>query len=409
VTADPGDADGNEAVPDASDPGDSGAAPGAPPTAEVLDLGHFEFECGESIPRLEVAYESYGDPTNPTVLVCHALTGGPTVATPDGGPTDQARGWWDPVVGPGKYVDTDRFHVLCANVPGSCYGSTGPASTNPETGRPYGPAFPPVAVGDWVRAQALLLDELGIDRLHAAVGGSLGGATALEWAARFPERVDRVVPVATAARLDPQLLALSATARRAVTTDPDWNGGRYYGRDPPNEGLAQARRIGHVTYLSKESMAERFGRRPAAERDTAPADPTGRDSPYRAVESYLDYNAERFAERFDANAFLYLSRAMENYDLGGGRGGDAAALDGFSGVARVIAFEGDWHYPPERSRELADAFRRGGTAATHEVIESGYGHDAFLVEPGRVGPLVADALDTSLPARGAPVHAGLFR
>jgi homoserine O-acetyltransferase len=393
------------------------SAPGAPATADVADLGPFEFACGESIPRLELAYEEYGDAADPTVLVCHALTGGPTVATPDGGPTDQARGWWDDVVGPGKYVDTTRYHVLCANVPGSCYGSTGPASENPETGRPYGPDFPPVTVGDWTRAQARLLDELGVDRLHAAVGGSLGGTNAVEWAARYPERVERVVPIATAARLDPQLVALSATARRAVTSDPDWRSGRYYGEDPPRDGLAQARRIGHVTYLSKESMAERFGRRSAGRHDArtpggrpeAPADPTGRASPYRAVESYLDYNAEAFADRFDANAFLYLSRAMEDYDLGRGRGGDAAALAGFDGVARVLAVAGDWHYPPERSRKLADAFRAAGADATHRVLDSEYGHDAFLVEPDRIGPAVADALGSDRPGTEAPVHAGLFR
>jgi homoserine O-acetyltransferase len=396
-------------------PGDGSAVLGAPPTASVVDLGPFEFECGESIPHLELAYEAYGDAADPTVLVCHALTGGPAVAAPDDGATDQARGWWDDVVGPGKYVDTDRFHVLCANVPGSCYGSTGPASENPETGRPYGPDFPPVTVGDWTRAQARLLDELGVDRLHATVGGSLGGMNAAEWAARYPDRVERVVPVATAARLDPQLVALSATARRAITSDENWGEGRYYGDAPPREGLAQARRIGHVTYLSKASMSERFGRRSAGRHlaggnpEAGTRDPTGRASTYRAVESYIDYNADAFADRFDANAFLYLSRAMEDYDLGRGRGGDAAALGGFDGVARVLAVAGDWHFPPERSRKLADAFRAAGASATHRVVDSAYGHDAFLVEPDRIGPPIADALDAELPGTEAPVHAGLFR
>jgi homoserine O-acetyltransferase len=382
--------------------------------SERVDLGSFRFECGESIPSLTVAYESYGDPTDPTVLVCHALTGGPRVATRDPAePTDQAAGWWDAVVGPGTYVDTDRYHVLCANVPGSCYGTTGPASEHPETGRPYGPDFPPVTVGDWTRAQRALLDDLGIDDLHAVVGGSVGGANAVEWARRYPDRVERVAAIATAARLDPQVVALSATARRAITTDPDWRGGRYYGDDPPRDGLAQARRIAHVTYLSKASMAERFGRRSAARpRSDAdlPADPTGRESPYRAVESYLDHNAGGFAERFDANSYLLLSRAMEDYDLARGVEDDAAALAGFDGRALVVSIAGDWHYPPEAGRELADAFGATAGPATHELVESAYGHDAFLTEPEAVGPPLA-ALLAAPPerTRSAPVHAGLFR
>jgi len=394
-----------------------------PGESAVAQLSAFEFECGESIPSLEVAYETYGDPHNPPVLVCHALTGGPEVATRDHDATrvDQAHGWWADVVGPEKFVDTDRYYVVCANVPGSCYGTTGPASTDPETGRPYGPDFPPVTVGDWTRAQRRLLDHLGVDRLHAVVGGSVGGMNVVEWARRYPDRVDRVIPIATAARLDPQMVALSATARRAITGDPNWQNGRYYGDELPREGLAQARRIGHVTYLSKGAMAERFGRGPARrgpgedapEIDRTPpgSDPTGRHSPYREVESYLDYNAARFADRFDANSYLYLSRAMEDYDLARDAESDADALAGFDGELLLLSFTGDWHFPVSRSRSLEEAFRSAGADVTHEVIDSDYGHDAFLVEPYRVGPHIAGCLgDSNLSAEpGAPVHAGLFR
>ncbi|PSQ19118.1 homoserine O-acetyltransferase [Halobacteriales archaeon QS_8_69_26] len=418
----------------------------------TVDLGRFEFECGESIPRLAVAYETYGDyDGSNAVLVCHALTGGPHVASrredgersgggaddgddSTGGdvPDDQASAWWAAVVGPGRYLDTHEQFVVCANVPGSCYGTTGPASTNPETGRPYGPEFPPVTVGDWTRAQAALLDHLGIDRLQAVVGGSVGGMNVLEWIRRYPDRVERAIPVATAPRLDAQMLALNATARRAITGDPAYNGGRYYGDGPdPDHGLAVARRIGHVTYLSKGSMERRFGRRSAG-RDsdevgpgeagpagpggdpTGPGgDPTARAFDYRDVESYLDHNAGTFVDRFDANSYVYLSRAMDEYDLARDHDSDADALDGFDGDVLLVSFTGDWHFPVERSERLAAAFRRAGVETTHHVVDSDYGHDAFLVEPDEVGPAIRSFLEEGRHPEGtggqAPVHAGLFR
>jgi homoserine O-acetyltransferase len=397
----------------------------------TIDLGSFTFDCGESIPRLEVAYETYGEYNGDNaVLVCHALTGGPRVASrtddPDDGP-DDAHAWWDDVVGPGGYVDTDRYFVVCANVPGSCYGTTGPASVNPETGDPYGPDFPPVSVGDWVEAQRRLLDSLGVGDLHAVLGGSVGGMNAVEWAKRYPDRADRVVAVATAARVDAQILGLNATARRAITTDPAWNDGRYYGDGPdPNAGLAQARRIAHVTYRSKASMDDRFGRTVADRPDprkakngretdrnhpaSTPTDPTARASPYRDVASYLDYNARTFVDRFDANAYLYCSRAMDDYDLAEGHESDAAALAGFDGEATVVSFTGDWHFTVDAARELADALQAAGAEVTHRVVDSTYGHDAFLAEPDRVGPAVARGLrEAETEAAGrAPVHASLF-
>jgi homoserine O-acetyltransferase len=388
---------------------------------DTVSLGRFEFECGESIPDLEVAYEAYGEFTGDNaVLVCHALTGSAHVAgyNRDADTAGQARAWWDDIVGPGKAIDTTDYYVVCANVPGSCYGTTGPPSTNPETGEPYGTDFPAVTVGDWTKAQRRLLDELGIPHLHAVTGGSVGGMNVLEWGKRHPDHVERLLPIAAAARLDPQCLALDAIARRAITTDDAWQGGDYYGDEPPREGLAIARQIGHVMYLSKESMERKFGRR-AAGRDAArsfPTDPAAGFFPYRDVESYLDYNAETFAERFDANSYLYLTRAMDNYDLAQGFESDADALAAFDGELLVMSFTADWHFTVAQAAALADAVR-GHTDVAHHVVDSDHGHDAFLVEPENVGPPVADFLadgtdgaavtDTrDIPTDTAPAPAG---
>jgi homoserine O-acetyltransferase len=363
---------------------------------EVRPVGEFQFACGESIPDLRLAYEAYGDPADPTVLVCHALTGSQNVA-PLGesgeGQAGQARAWWGDVVGPGKAVNTAEYHVVCVNVPGSCYGSSGPAATDPQTGEPYGTDFPPVTVRDWTRAQRALLDDLGVGRLHAVVGGSVGGMNALDWAVAYPDDVRRVVPVAAAARLDPQCLALDAVARRAITTDPDWQGGDYYGGPRPTDGLSLARQIGHVMYLSKDSMERKFGRRAAgrdASRDSFPVDRAASYFPYRDVESYLDYQAERFVERFDPNAYLYLTRAMDDYDLAAGYGTDADALAAFEGQLLLVSFTGDWHFTVEQSEAVAGAARDAEVPVAHHVVSSDHGHDAFLVEPGKVGPPIRD-------------------
>jgi homoserine O-acetyltransferase len=410
---------------------------------DTVSLGTFEFECGRSVPELDVAYEAYGEFTGDNaVLVCHALTGSAHVAGHRGGADghDQARAWWDDFVGPGKAVDTREYYVLCANVPGSCYGTTGPASVDPGTGERYGTDFPAVTVTDWTDAQRRLLDELGVPHLHAVVGGSVGGMNVLEWAKRHPDHVERIVPIAAAARLDAQCLALDAIARRAITTDDDWQGGDYYGDadgeddgsaagrtgdSHPDDGLAVARQIGHVMYLSKASMAQKFGRR-AAGRDAArsfPADPAAGFFPYRDVESYLDYQAETFVERFDANSYLYLTRAMDNYDLSAGFESDEDALAAFEGAALVMSFTADWHFAPAQAEKLADALRTAGVDTAHHVVDSDHGHDAFLVEPESVGPPLADFLadgvdgkavsDTENPPEEdgrsfPPVHTSLF-
>ncbi|MDY6818962.1 MAG: homoserine O-acetyltransferase [Halobacteriales archaeon] len=375
----------------------------------TVELGTFEFECGETIPELEVAYEAYGEfDGDNAVYVCHALTGSQHVAGQGGreGTAGQAHAWWDSIVGPGKAIDTNEYYVVCANIPGSCYGTTGPSSVDPETGEPYGLDFPPVTVGDWTRAQRRLLDALGVGRLHAVVGGSVGGMNVLEWVKRYPDDTSRIVPIATAARLDAQCLALDAIARRAITTDPNWNGGDYYGDDHPfpEYGLAIARQIGHVMYLSKDSMAAKFGRR-AAGRDGRhepyPEDPTTGYFPYRDVESYLDYNSANFTDRFDANSYLYLTRAMDDYDLAAGYESDAAALAAYEGEALLLSFTADWHFTVEQAESLAAAFRSADVAVTHRTIESDHGHDAFLVEPGKVGPPVRSFLADGFGADGS--------
>jgi len=375
----------------------------------VVSLGAFEFECGDSIPQIDVAYEAHGEFTGDNaVLLCHALTGSHHVAT--GGSEDdpspatvegvnstagQADAWWGDVVGPGQAIDTDEYFVVCVNVPGSCYGTTGPASTNPDTGEPYGPAFPPVTVTDWTRCQRRLLDELGVPQLHAVVGGSVGGMNVLEWAKQYPDRVERLVPIATAPRLDSQCLALDAIARRAITTDPNWQDGEYYGDTHPDEGLALARQLAHLTYRSKASMDRQFGRNEARrepESSLVPDDPPAEAFPYRDVESYLDYKSSSFIERFDANAYLAMTRAMDAYDLADGVASDADALAGFEGEALVVSFTGDWHFTVDQAHSLATALREAGTDVLHDVVDSDYGHDAFLVETDCINPLLATFL-----------------
>lgn len=400
---------------------------------ETIELGEFSFACGESIPNLELAYETYGEFTGDNaVLICHALTGSANVAgarsrrTGSLGTDGQAHAWWDDIVGPGKAIDTTEYFVICANVPGSCYGSSGPPSADSD-GEIYGTDFPAVTVEDWTNAQRDLLDAIGVPGLYAVVGGSVGAMNALDWAKRHPDHTERVVSIAGAARLDPQCVALDSIARRSITSDPDWQEGEYYTTDrEPTHGLAIARQLGHVMYLSKDSMAGKFGRRAAgrdAARDTFPVDPSAGFFPYRDVESYLDYQAENFVERFDANSYLYLTRAMDNYDLAAGHESDRAALAAFDGEALCVSFTGDWHFTVEQAETVAEAFRATGSNRTaHHVIESDHGHDAFLVEPEKVGPPLSDFLadgvngtavtDTvSSAEKGesfAPVHTSLF-
>ncbi len=364
--------------------------PLAPPTKQV-SLGHFEFERGGSV-DLDVAYETFGDASNPPVLVAHALTGSQYVSgSGPEGIDGQAAGWWGDVVGPGRAIDTEEFFVIVANVPGSCYGTTGPTSLGPD-GEPYGPDFPPVTITDWVRAQAHLLDELDIETLYAVVGGSVGGMNALEWARTYPDRVEPIAAIATGPHVDTQTLPLASIAGRAITQDPNYRGGEYYGSHGPEEGLGIARRIGHVQYLSKDSMDNRFGRRAADRMLVGHEDPTAEAFDYRDVASYLDYNASTFTDRFDANSYLYLLRAMDEYDLARGHGTGADALADYDGSVLVLSYTGDWQFTVEQGREIADAFEEAGASVIFERVVDDYGHDAFLARPETVIDPLADFL-----------------
>jgi homoserine O-acetyltransferase len=359
--------------------------------------GPFALEGGASLPDVTLAYETYGrlapDRGN-AILACHALSGDAHAAgwsddptTPsavDGVGADEkgirprgGLGWWDGMIGPGKAFDTDEYFVICSNVLGSCRGSTGPTSINPATGRRYATDFPMVTVGDMVRAQRLLLDRLEVPSLLATSGGSLGGMQAIEWTVRYPDRVQACIPIASTARLAPMGLAWSAIGRNAIMADPAWRNGQYSLDDPPAAGLAVARMIGHVTYLSATSIAEKFGRR-LQERD---------DYSYSfgvdfAIESYLRYQGDSFTRRFDPNSYLYLSRALSYFDLARSYGGGslAGALAGVEAHYLILSFSSDWLYPPSDSADLAAALRANGVDVEDHVIESTYGHDAFLLE-----------------------------
>jgi homoserine O-acetyltransferase len=291
------------------------------------------------------------------------------------------------MVGPGKGIDTEKYFVLCSNVIGGCQGSTGPASVNPATGRPYGLNFPVVTVADMVAAQKRLVDYLGIGKILAVVGGSMGGMQALQWTVAYPDRVRAAIPLATTPRLSPQSIALNEVGRQAIYADPNWNGGDYYGRRPPNAGLALARMIGHITYLSDESMHQKFGRRlQSGER-------YGYDfSTEFAVESYLQYHGLNFIRRFDANSYLYITKAMDYFDLANGHGSLVKRFAGVTARFLVVSFTSDWLYPPYQSKELVRALKANGADVTYCEIQSSYGHDAFLLETDRLAGLISDFL-----------------
>jgi homoserine O-acetyltransferase len=334
-----------------------------------------ELELGGRLAGVTVAYETYGQ-LNPArgnaILVCHAISGDSHVARHD---EQDDPGWWDIMVGPGKPIDTDRFFVICPNLLGGCRGTTGPGSTNPATGKPYGRDFPTVTVGDMVGAQRRLLDHLGIVQLLAVVGGSLGGHQALTWAARFPERVQGVVPVATSPRLTSQALAFDVVGRNAIRRDPAYRGGQYYGeKRTPEVGLAIARMIGHITYLSREAMTKKFD----ADRLRPRNVPTDFEKIF-SVGSYLGHQGDRFVERFDANTYVALSMAMDLFDLGSTPEELAATFRRAPCRWLVISFSGDWLFPPEQSREIVNALIASRIPVSYCNVQSACGHDAFLL------------------------------
>jgi len=379
---------------------------------QFLDLPKpLKLDCGRELYPIRVAYETYGtlSPARDNViLVCHALSGDAHAAgfartpaaesTRDGFRAEerdagQSRGlgWWDGMIGPGKAFDTDRFFVVSSNLLGGCRGTTGPSSLNPTTGRPYGSDFPVITVADMVRVERALLDELGIERLAAVAGGSLGGMQALEWSVLYPDQVDAIIPIASTHALQPQGVAWNAIARSAITADPDWQGGHYYGTGrAPTGGMGVARMVGHITYLSAISMKDKFGRRLQVADDIRYT----LTEPEFEVESYLRRQADTFVKRFDANTYLYTSRALSYFDLarqyGGGRLADA--LRHVSARTLLIAFSSDWLYPPSGSEELADALRAVGREVGFHVIDAPYGHDCFLLEEGRQTPIIQEFL-----------------
>ncbi len=345
-----------------------------------------ELECGVTLKPLTMAYRTYGrlsDAADNAVLVCHALTGDQYVAEVH--PVTGKPGWWDRLVGPSLPIDTDRFFVVCINVLGGCMGSTGPRSARgAESREPWGTDFPPVTIRDMVRAQALVVSRLGIDRLFAVVGGSMGGMQVLSWAATFPERVFAAVPIATASFHSAQNIAFNEVSRQAIFADPDWHGGRYW-QDGlvPARGLAVARMMAHITYLSEEALTRKFGRRVR----TDPAAPTGSGAGIGLfgemfeVESYLRHQGSSFVRRFDANAYLTITRAMDYFDVAADHGGDlAAAFKGTPTRFCVVSFSSDWLFPTAQSRAVARALNRAAANVSFVEIETDKGHDAFLLD-----------------------------
>jgi homoserine O-acetyltransferase/O-succinyltransferase len=369
---------------------------------------------GRSLEQVRIAYEAYGrlSPARDNViLVCHALSGDAHAAgwsddpdTPsavDGFGADdrgiKARGglgWWDGMIGPRKAFDTERYFVICTNLIGSCRGSTGPGSTNPRTGQPYGLDFPVVTVGDMVRAEKRLLDVLGINSLLAIGGGSLGGMQALEWSVAYPDMVRSCISIASTARLGSQGLAWNAIARNAIMADPDWQNGNYYGSGrAPTAGVGIARMVGHVTYLSAESMRDKFDRR-LQDREAYSFTLT---EPDFAVESYLRHQADTFSGRFDANSYLYISRALTYFDLAQHGGGSLErALADVSARYLLISFSSDWLYPPADAQRLELALRSNNKRVEHHLIQATYGHDSFLLAEGRQAPIIAAFLEEAL-------------
>ncbi len=354
---------------------------------------------GASLAGYELAYETYGtlDATRSNaVLVCHALNASHHVAgvyAADAQDSPGAVGWWDNMVGPGKAVDTNRFFVIGVNNPGSCFGSTGPASIDPATGRPYGAAFPVVTVEDWVDAQARLADRLGIRRFAAVMGGSLGGMQALAWSIRHPDRVGHCVVIASTARLSAQNIAFNDVARQAILTDPDFHGGDFYAHGVvPRRGLRVARMIGHITYLSDDDMAEKFGR-------AMKADDLGFG--YGAefeIESYLRYQGDKFSDYFDANSYLLITKALDYFDPAARFGGSLSrAVECATARFLVVSFTTDWRFAPARSREIVQALVDTDRPVTYAEIDAPHGHDAFLLDDARYHALVRAYFDGITP------------
>ncbi len=357
-----------------------------------------KMDAGVALSPLSIAYQTYGTlnaAKSNAILVCHALTGDQHVANTH--PITGKPGWWQTMVGPGRPIDTDRYFVIATNVVGGCMGTTGPASTNPATGRPYGLDLPLVTIRDMVRAQAMLIDHLGIDFLFSVVGGSMGGMQVLQWAASYPERVFSAMPIAAAAKHSSQNIAFHEVGRQAIMADPEWRNGRYLDAGTnPNKGLAVARMAAHITYLSDEALQRKFGRN-LQDREA----PTFTFDADFQIENYLRYQGTSFVDRFDANSYLYVTRACDYFDLAADYGGSlASAFKGTKTRFCVVSFNSDWLYPTAASRAIVHALNAAAASVSFVEIETDRGHDAFLLEVPEFFATTRGFLEAAARARG---------
>jgi homoserine O-acetyltransferase len=367
------------------------------------EVAHFcedeplSLDSGVELAPFTIAYKTYGTlnaAKSNAILICHALTADQYLIGPH--PVTGKRGWWENVVGPGKPIDTDRYFVICSNVIGGCLGSTGPASTNPSPGKPYGLDFPVVTIRDMVRAQLRLIDRLGINNLFSVIGGSMGGMQVLEWAVNYGDRVFSAVPIATAARHSSQNIAFHEVGRQAVMADPDWRHGRYLEEGvAPRKGLAVARMAAHITYLSSKALHEKFGRK-LQDREALTF---GFDADFQ-VESYLRHQGSTFVDRFDANSYLYITRAMDYFDLAADHGTLASAFQGVKTRFCLVSFTSDWLYPTRDSREIVRALNAVAANVSFVEIESDKGHDAFLLEEPELFDTISGFLNAAAERRG---------
>jgi homoserine O-acetyltransferase/O-succinyltransferase len=366
---------------------------------EITKEKPFPLECGKSLSKVHIAFEIFGEinsSKNNVILIAHAFTGDAHVGIHPDEPN--LEGWWKDFVGPGKPFDTSKYAIICSNVLGGCMGSTGPNCINPETNKPYGLKFPLITIKDMVNAQKWLLDQLGISQLLAVAGGSMGGMQVLEWAISYPKMVKAAIPIATTSRLSPQGIAFNEVGRRAILNDPNWDNGNYNDDKPPINGLKLARMIGHITYLSDESMRDKFGR------DLRNSD----DYRYAfvsefEVESYLNYQGEKFTKRFDANSYLYLSKAQDYFDLKKAYGSLVKAFSDCEAKFLIMAFESDWLYPIYQSKEIMRSLQQAGKEVSYTEIDTNYGHDAFLLEYGQMAPIIAGFIDSVYSKNGGSV------
>jgi homoserine O-acetyltransferase/O-succinyltransferase len=363
---------------------------------QVVRFDSLLLDCGATLAPVDVAYETYGE-LNSTrsnaILVLHAFSGGAHaagVSHNDGKP-----GWWDNMIGPGRAFDTTQYFVICSNVLGGCKGTTGPASINPETGVPYGMKFPVISISDMVRLQKKLVNYLGVERLLAVAGGSMGGMQVLEWAVAYPEAVACAIPIATTSRHSAQQIAFNEVGRQAIMADPDWCEGDYFDKKPPARGLSVARMVGHITYMSDDSMREKFGRRFRTQ------EPLPDFSSVFEVESYLRYRGSQFVDRFDANSYLYITKAMDLFDVTNGHASLAAALERTKSRFLVISFTSDWLYPTYQSLEIVSALRGRNRDVAFCELQSNYGHDAFLVDVVEQTELIRGFLSSTYRERVA--------